>query len=340
MPRTPEELDATRREDLRSIVEAEAALLLLMNRSTKTTPKRQTASQRSKDVMDRAEQVGKIGWGMAVAASFETTSQQAFAAVGAEPEFGVDDVAGDLDDIASATIAQGAHAIAAAELAGEIDGQSDNTAAKAATVASVLAVTAFTRTRDAFVARLPKGKREELWVRRDTAGDRRVCPACDRMDGDTAPASVGLSPKAPLHPNCRCTDTLISREEAEIAPPQQARTEAVAEPPRAKSLTDGGRSVARPTGRRAKPLRPGDTRRLVSMAEKILKQRRQATPAKAAQVTLRLKKKLKAKSAQQQLEEFRRRKERLRKSTASKRGISGRTRAEAKRELRRTEFTQ
>lgn len=72
---------------------------------------------------------------------------------------------------------------------------------------------AFNQARREAIDRLPHRVKANLWLRWDTAGDRRVCPRCDRMDGQFARATEGFNPGAPLHGGCRCTETILAADE-------------------------------------------------------------------------------------------------------------------------------
>lgn len=71
---------------------------------------------------------------------------------------------------------------------------------------------AFNQARRESLERLPKKLRDKLWLRWDTAGDQ-VCPQCDKLDGRTVPIDEGFDPPAPLHGNCRCTETILTAAE-------------------------------------------------------------------------------------------------------------------------------
>ncbi len=75
------------------------------------------------------------------------------------------------------------------------------------------AAQAFNETRRSEIAALHPRVKRALYLRWDTAGDRRVCDACMDMDGHIVRASVGFKTPAPLHAKCRCTETIITATE-------------------------------------------------------------------------------------------------------------------------------
>jgi len=72
---------------------------------------------------------------------------------------------------------------------------------------------AFNEARRQAIGELPSRVQSMLWLRWDTAGDRRVCDDCDQMDGQIVPAREGFDKPAPRHGNCRCTETLLGPDE-------------------------------------------------------------------------------------------------------------------------------
>jgi len=75
------------------------------------------------------------------------------------------------------------------------------------------ATRAFNEARRGVIDNLPEKVKAVLFLRWDTAGDKRVCDRCDRLDGNTVPASEGFDPPAPLHGSCRCSETIIHMDE-------------------------------------------------------------------------------------------------------------------------------
>lgn len=59
----------------------------------------------------------------------------------------------------------------------------------------------------------------ELWRTWDAVLDRRACPRCRAADGTVVGASESfpLGEPGSVHPNCRCTWTLVTAEEVKLA---------------------------------------------------------------------------------------------------------------------------
>lgn len=116
--------------------------------------------------------------------------------------------------IAQASAARGAYGLANRALSISL-GQGGKLGLNPGITAATEAASAYNQTRVTIVSQLPRRVREELWVRRETAGDPQVCDRCLDADGLVAPADVGVQPSIPAHAKCRCSDTIISKGEAE-----------------------------------------------------------------------------------------------------------------------------
>lgn len=176
-----------------------------------------------KDVLRRADKLLEgshaailTGWRAATVSGLDSTLRQIDSAAGFSLNLDRDWAWNKLEPLAQASAARAAHGIVNRDISGAL-GQGTADGLRLESVATTEAATAYNATRDEVIGQLPKKVADELWVRRDTAGDRRVCDVCERASGQVAPASVGVQPKAPVHGRCRCTDTVISREEAGIS---------------------------------------------------------------------------------------------------------------------------
>lgn len=235
-------------------------MLLLMLRSWQKKTTRISDPIERADVLLRGANASILtGWKAAAQASFLRTNQQLEAVgfgAGTGPSFGR--VWGKLSDLAETSAARGAHGIVNRMLAEEL-GQGGKLGLNLEGVAASEAAEAYNRARDEVIDRLPKNVQDELWLRRETAGDRNVCGRCERLDGRIAPARVGISPRTPLHSKCRCTDSIISHDEA------MAYADATAYPERSSSKPTGKpapipASPAKPTA--AKTTKPRAPRKV------------------------------------------------------------------------------
>jgi|GEM_PF-5803585 hypothetical protein len=230
---TQQEIDERRQEDLKRIVEAEAMLLLMLRGSVRSVAGIKDPVRRSESLFGLAQSAIQSGWQTAAESSFAATSDQLLGAVGYRLPEAAEQVWDRLAQQAETSAARGAHGIVNRMLAEEL-GQGGKLGLNLEGVAASEAAEAYNRARDEVVARLPQHVRDELWLRRDTAGDRAVCGRCERLDGKIAPISVGISPLVPLHSKCRCTDTIISHDEA------MAYADALAYPERGKQAVVQG----------------------------------------------------------------------------------------------------
>ena len=225
---TQQEIDERRQEDLKRIVEAEAMLLLMLRGSVRSVAGIKDPVRRSESLFGLAQSAIQSGWQTAAESSFAATSDQLLGAVGYRLPEAAEQVWDRLAQQAETSAARGAHGIVNRMLAEEL-GQGGKLSLNLEGVAASESAEAYNRARDEVVARLPQHVRDELWLRRETAGDRNVCGRCERLDGKIAPVSVGISPLVPLHSKCRCTDTIISHDEA------MAYADALAYPERASA---------------------------------------------------------------------------------------------------------
>jgi hypothetical protein len=225
---TQQEIDERRQEDLKRIVEAEAMLLLLLRGSVRSVSSIPDPVRRSEALFGLTQTAIQSGWQKAAESSFGATRDQLLGSVGYQISDSAERAWERLAQQAETAAARGAHGIANRMLAEEL-GQGGKLGLNLEGVSASEAAEAYNRAREEVIDRLPQHIKDELWLRRDTAGDRAVCGRCERLDGRIAPMSVGISPMVPLHAKCRCTDTIISHDEA------MAYAEAMAYPERASA---------------------------------------------------------------------------------------------------------
>lgn len=77
---------------------------------------------------------------------------------------------------------------------------------EAARIATSEAVDAYAFARDEYVRKLPADVSEAMVKIWQSAGDKRTCPVCDSLDGETVPVKKPFSRgEPPVHASCRCS---------------------------------------------------------------------------------------------------------------------------------------
>jgi len=208
--RSREELEQERQEDLKRVLEVEALLLLLLRRRAKKALAGKATATRKAALLFAAVEVTVIqGRHRAGDLALARTEAQVQAALGTDAQLHLSRRLAEQDILAAQSEA---HAVTGRWLEGQLpDGRAFNPEWERR--ASWEADQAFNQARRDALDNLPKEMLAQLWLRWDTVGDTRVCPQCEMRDGDIVPASEGFDPPAPLHGNCRCTETVLGPDE-------------------------------------------------------------------------------------------------------------------------------
>jgi hypothetical protein len=206
-------LERERREDLKRIVEIEALLLLLMRKRIKTALEGDAKAAKKAALLFLAVQASVLQASeRAVDLSLRRTLAQVEAATGVAPRVPRVRVTRALAQQNATAAASEAHAVTSRYLESQLpDGRLflPEIERRAAWEAD----RAFNEARRKVIDNLPEKVKAVLFLRWDTAGDKRVCDRCDKRDGDIVQASEGFHPPAPLHGMCRCSETILHKDE-------------------------------------------------------------------------------------------------------------------------------
>lgn len=239
-------------------MEAEALiLLLLLRRGKKSLSRRVGDSVKSEMLFGSVVSATLNGRKLATEASIERTREQ-LRSIGVTSRISSDAIREAAAERARIAAERAAHGTTNRWLTSRLDDAAVFVLAKEAErIAVSEAVDAFAFARDEYVGQLPADVSDSLVKVWQSVGDKRTCPICDMLDGETVPVKEQFSRgDPPVHSHCRCSYYIDAAGAGQarapvVAPPTASRP--VARPPVKPTVKPATKPTAKPP-KAAKPV--------------------------------------------------------------------------------------